>query len=111
MPRTIRFHLDEHCDPAIAEGLRRHGIDVTTTPEADLRGAADEEHIAYALANGRVIFTQDRDFLRNNAVGMPHAGLAYCRQQSRSLGEIIDSLALIWELLEPGEMAGRVEYL
>jgi hypothetical protein len=33
MPRTIRFHLDENCDRAIAERLRRRGIDVTTTPE------------------------------------------------------------------------------
>ena len=31
MPRTIRFHLDEHCATAIAEGLRRRGIDVTTS--------------------------------------------------------------------------------
>ena len=22
MPRTILFHMDEHCDPAIAAGLR-----------------------------------------------------------------------------------------
>ncbi len=32
MHRTIKFHLNEHCDPAIADGLRRHGVDVTTTP-------------------------------------------------------------------------------
>ena len=45
MSRTIRFHLDEHCDPAIAAGLRLHGVDVTTTPDVDLLGAEDEEHI------------------------------------------------------------------
>jgi hypothetical protein len=48
MPQTIRFHLDEHCDPAIAAGLRRRGIDVTTTLEAGLNGATDEEQVAYA---------------------------------------------------------------
>jgi hypothetical protein len=31
MARTNRFHLDECCDPAIADGLRRRQIDVTTT--------------------------------------------------------------------------------
>ena len=41
MPRTIRFHLDENCPHAIAEGLRRRGIDVTTTPEVDLISASD----------------------------------------------------------------------
>jgi hypothetical protein len=30
MLQTIRFHLDENCAKAIATGLRRHGIDVTT---------------------------------------------------------------------------------
>jgi len=54
MPRTIRFHLDEHCDPAIAAGLRLHGVDVTTTPEAHLLNAEDEEHIAYGMTTGRV---------------------------------------------------------
>ena len=38
MPRTIRFHLDEHVAHAIAEGLRRRGVDVTTTTDAGLLG-------------------------------------------------------------------------
>jgi predicted nuclease of predicted toxin-antitoxin system len=92
MPRTIRFHLDENCPQAIAEGLRRHGIDVTTTPEVGLRGASDEDQTAYALAEGRVVFTQDRDFLRINAAGIPHAGIAYCRQGKQSIGGIIQGL-------------------
>ena len=37
MADRIRFHLDEHVDPAIATALRRAGIDVTTTVEAGLR--------------------------------------------------------------------------
>ena len=78
MPRTIRFHLDENCTKAIAVGLRRRGIEVTTTPEAGLLGAIDEAHAAYSLSQGRIIFTQDRDFLRIYAAGVLHAGIAYC---------------------------------
>src|SRR5206468_2383329 len=63
MPQTIRFHLDEHCPTGLADGLRRRGIDVTTTPEAGLLHASDEEHVAFALRQGRVVFTQDEDFL------------------------------------------------
>lgn len=111
MPRTIRFHLDEHCDPAIAVGLRRHGIDVTTTLEAGLEGAADEVQLFHGLALERVVFTQDRDYLRIAASGMPHAGIAYCRQQTRSIGEIIEALALIWDIYETEEMANRIEYI
>jgi hypothetical protein len=43
MPRTILFHLDENCAHAIAAGLRRRGIDVTTTPDVGLLGAIDED--------------------------------------------------------------------
>src|SRR6266498_1811198 len=64
MPRTIRFHLDENVDPRIAAGLRLHGIDVTTTSEAGLLAASDLEQLDYIVREGRVIITQDTDFLR-----------------------------------------------
>ncbi len=111
MPRTIRFHLDENCTRAIARGLRRHRVDVTTTPEAGLLGATDEEQAAYALASGRVIFSQDRDFLRIHGRGIELAGIAYCEKDARSISEIVDGLVLIWEVYEPEEIAGRVEYV
>jgi predicted nuclease of predicted toxin-antitoxin system len=111
MPKTIRFHLDENCTKAIAVGLRRHGIEVTTTPEVGLLGATDEEQAAFARLEGRVIFTQDRDFLRIHAAGVPHAGIAYCEKDTRSIGEVIAALVLGWEVYEPDEMRGRVEYI
>ncbi len=111
MPRTIRFHLDENCSKAVAGGLRRRGIDVTTTPEVGLMGAIDEQQAAYCLAEGRILFTQDQDFLRLDAAGVPHAGIAYCVKDTKSIGEIIQSLVLIWEVYEPEEMTGRVEYV
>lgn len=69
MARTIRFHLDENCSGAIATGLRQKGVAVTTSHEARLLGATDDEQAAYALREGRVTFTQDADFLRINAAG------------------------------------------
>ena len=43
---------------------------------------------------------------------MPHRGIIYCHQKkSLRIGEIIDSLLLIWEVYDPDEMANRVEYL
>ena len=111
MPRTIRFHLDENCDPAIAAGLRLHGVDVTTTAEAHLLRAEDGEHLTFGMATGRVVFTQDKDFLRLHATGVEHFGIAFCYQQSRSIGQIIASLLLIWEIYEPEEMTNRVEFI
>jgi hypothetical protein len=81
MPRTIRFHLDENCPRALAVGLRRRGIDVTTTPEVGLLEAADEAQTAHALGDGRVIFTQDEDFLAIHASGIPHPASRDCLLQ------------------------------
>jgi predicted nuclease of predicted toxin-antitoxin system len=111
MPRTIRYHLDENCDPRIASGLRAHGIDVTTTMDAGLLHAQDEEQLSHAHLENRVIFTQDADFLRFHSAGVPHPGIAYCRPKTRSLGEIIRMLVLLWEVYDPGEMRGRIEFL
>jgi predicted nuclease of predicted toxin-antitoxin system len=111
MPKTIRFHLDENCDPRIATALRRWGIDLTTTPEAGLLEAEDEQHVSFAMSEGRVIFTRDADFLRIAASGQKHPGIVYCHPTCHSLGEIIRRLTLIWEIYEPEEMRNRVEYL
>ena len=111
MPRTIRFHLDEHVAFAVAAGLRRLGIDVTTTADANLLGADDADQIAYALAEGRTTFTQDVDFLVLAAAGEPHAGILYCRQDTRSIGRIIRALELIWEVYEADELRNRVEFI
>jgi predicted nuclease of predicted toxin-antitoxin system len=111
MPRTIRFHLDEYVNPAVADGLRRRGINVTTTPGAGLLGADDTAHFAFAAAERRVIFTNDADFLRMHDQGVDHPGIVYCQQQNHSVGEIIRALELIWEVLEPDEMADRVEFV
>ena len=111
MPETIRFHLDENVNGAIADALRRRGIDVTTTPEEGMIASSDEVQLAFALSQGRVIFTQDDDFLRLNQASVSHAGIVYCRQNTRSIGEIVRALILMWELLEPEEMLGHVEFL
>lgn len=111
MTDRIRFHLDEHIHSAIAEGLRRRGIDVTTTAEAGLRGAEDEKHIEFALQSGRVTFTQDNDFLRLHSQGVPHAGIAYCRHGTHTIGQILRSLTVIHESMKPEEVAGQILYL
>lgn len=111
MPRTIRFHLDEHCDLAIARELRRRGVDVTTAAEAGLLGAEDENHLASATAQGRTIFTKDADFLRLSASGLEHAGVIFSPQGQETVGAVIRGLILIWEVYEPEELKNRVEYL
>jgi predicted nuclease of predicted toxin-antitoxin system len=107
----MRFHLDENVDHAVANGLRQRGIDVTTTPAAGLLEASDEEHIAFAQREGRVVFTHDQDFLRHHAAGVEHSGIAFCRHGTRTIQEIISGLMLIHDCLAEDEMRGKVEFL
>jgi predicted nuclease of predicted toxin-antitoxin system len=107
----MRFHLDEHVDPAIAHGLRLRGVDVTTTVDASLLGAPDESHLDFARREGRVVFTNDADFLRRASAGIEHHGVAYCARNSRSIGQIVRHLCLMHDCLEADEMHGKVEYL
>ena len=107
----MRFHLDEHVDHAVAHGLRQRGIDVSTTGDADLLEAPDEEHIAYALRDRRIVYTNDADFLRLHNEGVEHAGIAYCPRGTRTIAQIVRHLCLMHDCMTEEEMHGIVEYL
>lgn len=111
MKDKIRFHLDEPVDPEVAVQLRRRGFDVTTTVEAGLRTASDLAQLDFIRQHQRVIFTHDQDFLIIASRTTNHPGIVYCKQKTRSLGQIIQGLTLIDEVYSPEEMSGRVEYL
>lgn len=81
-----------------------------TTPEANKLSADDEEHLAFALAEGRVIFTQDDDFLKLASSGKAHAGIVYAPQHT-PIGETIQGLMLVYQVLEAEEMVGNIEFL
>ena|SRR5437660_7090720 len=107
----VRFHLDEHIAFAIALALRQRGIDVTTAAEANLLAASDEDHLKYTHRSRRVMVTHDDDFLNLHARGTPHAGMAYCRWGTRTIGEMVQMLVLIYELMSPDEMMSKIVYL
>lgn len=111
MPHPIRFHLDEHVANAVAQALRRRGFDVTTAAEAGLLNSPDDKHLAFADRQGRVMVSHDGDYLRLHSAGVQHAGIAYCKPGSRTIGQILRSLILIGEVLEPEDMRNHVEYL
>lgn len=110
MNGIIRFYFDEHVGHAIAKGLRRRSIDVLTLAEADMLGASDEEHMAFARDEGRVIVTHDHDFLRLAAEGVDHAGIVYA-PQGRTVGTMVQGLMLIAQVLRAEEMRGHVEFI
>ena len=102
---------DEHIPFQVVEGLRRRGVDVVTVQEVDLRAARDEVILEMARQQGRVLYTNDTDFLRHHAAGIHHAGIFYHHALSHSFGEAIRVVALACEVLSANEMRNRVEFL
>ena len=83
---------------------------MTTAAEVGLIGAEDLDHLWFAVSAGRVLVTQDADFLRLHEEGVPHAGVVYCQQQSKTAGEILRFLLLFHAALLSEEMTNSVEF-
>lgn len=110
MGKHVRFYADEHVPNAVVKGLRLHGADVLTTAEAGMLGASDAEQLAFATRAGRVLYTQDADYLRLHGAGSAHAGIAYAKQ-GRPVGEVVRGLLLMHDVLDVESMAGTVEFV
>jgi predicted nuclease of predicted toxin-antitoxin system len=106
----IKFYTDEHVPSAVTKGLRRRGVDVLTARERNLLTASDETQLTVTTREGRVIFTQDADFLRLHAQGNSHAGIVYAHQTT-PIGVIVRGLMLIYQILEPKDMQDHVEFI
>ena len=91
----IKFYTDEHVPPAVPNGLRQRGVDTLTAPEAGMLGAEDARHLALAVEQSRVIFSQDQDFLRLHAAGVSHCGIVYAPQHM-PVGTVVRGLMLIY---------------
>jgi hypothetical protein len=108
-------YMDVHVKAAITAGLRRRGIDVVTAQED---GGAHLEDVALldrATALQRVLFSQDDDLLaiarERQAPGVFFAGFIYGHQLAATVGKYMLDLELICQVLDPEEMANRIEYL
>lgn len=110
MPIAIRFHLDENMPGAVAIGLRKRGRDVTTLIEVNLLAASDESHLAYALAEGRVVITRDQDFLVLDSKGQEHASIVYWTERHH-FGQLIKDIDSLCFEKSAEQMHGNVEYL
>jgi predicted nuclease of predicted toxin-antitoxin system len=108
----LRLFLDAHISgPRIAEALRERGHDVRAADEErELDGWADEELLALATAEERVMVSFDvKDFpdiaRRWAEAGRPHAGLAIVVGIDHGeFGAILRALEKLFEeRAEPGQ--------
>jgi hypothetical protein len=103
-------------DDDLLQALRLRGADVQTAFEAGLVGRPDEEHLAYAAEEGRVLYTFNvRDFMRLHGeymtAGREHAGIVFGDQQRFGVGEQMRRLLRIISLRSAEELRSSYEFL
>lgn len=76
-----------------------------------LCAAGDPRQLEFTTSQSRVLVTLDAEFLRLHHDGVPHRGIVYCRQNSRSIGDIVRALLLIYEHVSADEMTQQVEFI
>lgn len=110
----LRLYADECVDARVVAGLRRRDADIVTAADENLLGAADEEHLERAEALGRIIVTNDQDFLRLASARVEDAsgfgGLVFVLPETR-VGEAVAGIFLLTTILEPLDMANRIEWV
>ena len=100
---ALRFLLDEDMSDRVAIGLRARDVDAISVHEIDRanRKLPDEEQLAFAAEQGRVIVTYNRaDYQALDAAwrieGRQHAGIFWCSERTlprRAIGDLIRALA------------------
>ncbi len=89
----VRLYVDEDSmSHALIRALRSRNVDVATALESGMIEREDQDHLTFAVAQGRVLYTFNiRDYyLLHTAIltqGKSHAGLILARQQRYSVGE------------------------
>jgi hypothetical protein len=57
-----------------------------------------------------VIVTHDEDYLVLAAAGRHHAGIVYCKQGTRTAGQIIEFLQLLNVCMTQADMIDHIEF-
>jgi Domain of unknown function (DUF5615) len=111
----LQLYMDVHVKAAITAGLRRRGIDVVTAQEDGSTRLEDAALLERATALQRVLFSQDDDLLAvaraHQTAGTFFAELIYGHQLAATVGKYVLDLEVVCQVLNPEDMANRIEYL
>jgi hypothetical protein len=113
----IRFLADEDFNNDILRSLTRRlpRIDVVRVQDLELRGASDDEVLARAASERRLVLTHDVNTLLARALerverGHGHSGVIAVAQ-SLTVGTVVEDLMLIAECLADDEWRDRIVFL
>jgi hypothetical protein len=111
----VALYMDVHVPQAIADQLRRRGVDVLTAIEDGRAAVTDEDLLERARELGRLTFTQDIRFRAMAEAWQqqrrPVAGLVFGHQLRGTIGRYVNDLELIAKVSEPSDWENVVEHL
>jgi len=112
---SVRLYFDVHVPIAIADALRLRDVDVLTAQEDGAAELEDPLLLDRATELNRVLFTQDKGFLKEANRRQERAevffGIVYAHQLNVTIGECVSDLEIFAKSTESREWIGRVEYL
>ncbi|HXG65223.1 MAG TPA: DUF5615 family PIN-like protein [Blastocatellia bacterium] len=113
----IRLYIDEDAMAhRLAQELRLRGIDVATALDEGMIQREDIEHLEYATAQSRALYSFNiADFYQLHTEfmtqGKNHAGMILAQQQRFSIGEQVRRLLRIIAIRSAEDMQNRIEFL
>jgi transcriptional regulator GlxA family with amidase domain len=112
---AVRLYMDVHVPRAIADQLRRRGVDVLTAIEDAADQLPDDQLLERATELGRAIFTQD---IRFKALAeqwqreqRDFAGLLFGPQLGVTIGQYVRDLELIAKACDREDCRNVVQHL
>jgi len=95
-----KFYADENFPIAGVRLLRANDLQVLTAQDASLLGHPDENHAAFALKNGRVLLTCDRDYLDEHRFPLIHCpAIVVCDFGSGSTKDMLKTFRCLRSIL------------
>ena len=105
MPAAL--YMDVHVPMSITRALRRSGCDVLTAQDDGAARLPDPDLLDRAAALGRLLFSQDEDFLaevaRRQRARQQHATVIYAHQ-FEPIGRCVGDLELILGAATPDDL-------
>ncbi|MCA9010911.1 MAG: DUF5615 family PIN-like protein [Planctomycetaceae bacterium] len=112
---TLALYMDHNVVRAVTEGCRLNGLNVLTAFDDGFHLESDRSILDRAGVLGRVVFTQDSDFLilaaNHHARGTPFAGVIFARHGAISIRKVIEDLTLICQSLSDEEIRSQLIWL
>lgn len=112
---SVALYFDHNARAAIASALRLRGVDVLTAFDDGHSRADDRKVLERATELGRVVFTNDDDFLSIACdwlnSGRKFAGVIYVHQDKLTIRETVNDLETVAKAGRPEDFFNRIEYL